>query len=66
MQDGPHPPPARARYEDLGDGLNRDTLILGVNRYLVGHDAKVLFNYRSTSSDTGDADIFAVGFSLTF
>ncbi len=55
-----------ARYEDLDDGLNRDALTLGVNRYLIGHDAKVLFNYRSTDSDAGDADILAVGFSLSF
>ena len=54
------------RYEDLDDGLDRETLTLGLNRYLLGHDAKVLLNYRTTDSDAGDEDILGVGFSLSF
>lgn len=52
--------------EDLGGGLQRETLTLGLNRYLLGHDAKVLLNYRTTDSDAGDEDILGVGFSLSF
>ena len=55
-----------ARYEDLDDGLNRDVVLLGVNRYLIGHDVKILINYRSLDSDAGDEEIYGVGFSLSF
>lgn len=55
-----------ARYEDLDDVDNTTVWALGINRYVVGHDAKWTLQYSSSNSDVAgkEADTLALGLTV--
>lgn len=68
---------AAIRYETLNDrdvlggsGVDIDThgVILGLNRYFEGHDAKLQLNISDVSADApgSDTQIFAIGLTVAF
>ena len=59
---------AAVRHEDYDDLLGREVTTLGVNKYLNGHDAKLMFNwlYTNLSGATPSQSLIAIGASVSF
>jgi hypothetical protein len=55
-----------ARFQDMDDMVDTNILDIGVNYYADGHDYKYFLNFKTIDSDTVEADIITLGFSLGF
>jgi hypothetical protein len=54
------------RYEDLDDEDDTTSYVIGVNRYVRGHDIKWGAQWRSIMSDPQDVDQLGIGLGLSF
>ena len=52
------------RFEDLDDAADTTIIIVGVNRYIEGHDAKWQLNYSTIESDTSAAEVDVIAIAL--
>jgi hypothetical protein len=58
---------AAVRHEDYDDLLGREVTTIGLNHYLEGHDAKLMFNWLYTSfSGAPSQNLIAIGASVSF
>jgi len=59
---------AAVRWEDRDDTANTNDLTVGVNRYISGHNAKWMLNWRTTDSDSAvlDGDTISLALVLGF